>query len=340
MHVVDSLVNASVECLRRVRALTGAEFGFTQADIRDGAALRRIVRGFDPEVAIHFAGLKAVGDSVREPLEYYSGNVCGTVELLAALRGSRCRRMVFSSSATVYGAPAYLPLDEDHPLRPTSPYGRTKLFIEEILRDLAASDPGWSIALLRYFNPVGAHPSGLIGEDPVGVPNNLVPFIAQVAVGRRPAVVVFGDDYDTPDGTGVRDYIHVQDVARAHLDAVDWTRRAGGCAAFNLGSGRGYSVLEIVRAMAEASGRDIPVTLAPRRAGDVATMYANADRAGAVLGWRPDLSLGDMCRSVWRWQSGNPQGYPQDEAAPGVGMVRRPRVKAAGGDRSGAPAAR
>ena len=308
-HVIDSLANSSVESLARIRTLTGCDFGFTKADLRSASAVRKVLRAFEPDVVIHFAGLKAVGESALDPLGYYSCNVSGTIELLQALRESRCRRFVFSSSATVYGDPEYLPLDEGHRLAPTSPYGRTKLHLEDILRDMAASDPSWSIALLRYFNPVGAHPSGRIGEDPKGTPNNLVPFIAQVAVGQRPALRVFGDDYETPDGTGVRDYIHVQDIARAHLAAINWTERERGCEAFNLGTGRGFSVLEVLRAMEGASGRDIPFEIAPRRAGDVAAYFANSDRASSVLGWRPELTLEDMCSSVWRWQCENPTGY-------------------------------
>ena len=311
-HVVDNLCNSSVESLARVKQLTNRDFGFTRADIRDGAAMRDVVNDFAPEAVIHFAGLKAVGASVSEPLEYFDNNVAGTLALLGALRDSECRRFVFSSSATVYGDPDYLPIDEVHPLRTTNPYGRTKLQIEGILQDLAASDPAWSIALLRYFNPVGAHPSGRIGEDPVGVPNNLMPFVAQVAVGRRDALGVYGDDYDTPDGTGVRDYIHVTDLARAHLAAIDWTARSHGCEAFNLGTGRGVSVLEMVEAFSEASGRPIPVRIAPRRQGDVATCFANASKAEAELGWRAELGLDEMCRSAWHWQSRNPDGYGSD----------------------------
>lgn len=311
-HVIDNLANASVEALARVKQLTNRDFGFTRADIRDGAAVAQVVADFAPEAVIHFAGLKAVGESVANPLAYFDANVAGSIALLGALRAAprSCRRFVFSSSATVYGDPDYLPIDEAHPLRTTNPYGRTKLQIEGILQDLAASDPGWSIALLRYFNPVGAHPSGRIGEDPAGVPNNLVPYIAQVAVGRRAALNVFGDDYDTPDGTGVRDYVHVTDLARAHLSAVEWTGGDRGCDAFNLGTGQGCSVREMVRAFTQVSGCPIPTVIAPRRPGDVASCYANADKAAAALGWRAELDIADMCRSVWRWQSQNPEGYP------------------------------
>ena len=309
VHAVDDFSNGSPVALERVRLLTNRDFATTRADIRDAAALRRVVAEFAPEAVIHFAGLKAVGESVSRPLAYFDVNVGGTLALLGALRDSPCRRFVFSSSATVYGDPDYLPLDEAHPRRTTNPYGRTKLQIEGILEDLAASDPAWSIALLRYFNPVGAHPSGRIGEDPEGIPNNLMPFIAQVAVGRRPALNVFGTDYPTPDGTGVRDYIHVSDLARAHLAAVDWTARATGCEAFNLGTGRGVSVLEMVAAFAAASGRAIPTVFAPRRPGDVAACWADPAKAAAALGWRAEKGLAEMCASVWGWQSQNPQGY-------------------------------
>ena len=322
-HVVDNLCNSSVESLARVKQLTNRDFGFTRADIRDGAAMRDVVNDFAPEAVIHFAGLKAVGASVSEPLAYFDNNVAGTLALLGALRDSECRRFVFSSSATVYGDPDYLPIDEAHPLRTTNPYGRTKLQIEGILQDLAASDPAWSIALLRYFNPVGAHPSGRIGEDPVGVPDNLLPFVAQVAVGRRDALSVYGDDYDTPDGTGVRDYIHVTDLARAHLAAIDWTARARGCEAFNLGTGRGVSVLEMVEAFSEASGRPIPVRIAPRRPGDVATCFADARKAEAELGWRAELGLDEMCRSAWNWQSRNPERLRFGLKASAAGDHRR-----------------
>lgn len=318
-HVVDNLGNASPVALARVKQLANRDFGFTRADIRDAGAMAALVAATRPEAVIHFAGLKAVGESVADPLGYFDNNVGGSLALLRALRDSDCRRFVFSSSATVYGDPDYLPIDEEHPRRTTNPYGRSKLQIEGILEDLAASDPTWSIALLRYFNPVGAHASGRIGEDPTGVPNNLMPFIAQVAVGRRPALNVFGTDYPTPDGTGVRDYIHVSDLARAHLAAVDWTAAATGeggrgCAAFNLGTGRGTSVLEMVAAFGAASGREIAVRLAPRRPGDVAACYADASRAAAELGWRAELGLAEMCESTWHWQSQNPAGYPDEKA--------------------------
>lgn len=312
--VVDNLSQSSKESLARVRQLTNRDFDFCEADVRDFDAMTRIVNEFAPEVAIHFAGLKAVGDSVTRPLDYFDNNVGGSLTLLRALAGSACRRFVFSSSATVYGEPLYLPIDEAHPLHSTNPYGRSKLHVEGMLEDLAASDPDWSIALLRYFNPIGAHPSGRIGEDPAGVPNNLLPYVAQVAVGRRPALRVFGSDYGTPDGTGVRDYIDVGDLARAHVAAVDWTVGRSGCEAFNLGVGQGVSVLEMVRAFAVVSGREIPVEMAPRRAGDVASCFADPGKAARTLGWRATRDVVEMCRCAWRWQSQNPDGYDEPAA--------------------------
>lgn len=307
--VIDNASQSNPEALSRVKRLTDRDFGFSQTDIRDLAALTRIVTEFDPHAVVHLAGLKAVGESVSNPLDYFDNNVSGTISLLKALRDSPCRRFVFSSSATVYGAPQYLPLDEDHPLRTTNPYGRSKLQIEQILQDLAASDSRWRIALLRYFNPVGAHPSGQIGEDPDGHPNNLMPYLTQVAVGRRAELQVFGSDYDTADGTGVRDYIHVCDLARAHVAALEWTDRGQGCEPFNLGVGVGVSVLEMVRAFAMASGRPIPLRFAPRRAGDVASCYADPTKARRTLGWAATRTLEEMCLSSWNWQSGNPAGY-------------------------------
>jgi UDP-glucose 4-epimerase len=314
--VVDNLCNASEEALRRVKLLTNRDFAFFKADIREPNAMAALIRDFQPEAVIHFAALKAVGKSVADPLPYFDNNVYGTIVLLNALKASSCRRFVFSSSATVYGDPDYLPIDEAHPLRVTNPYGRTKLQMEGVLEDLARSDPFWSIALLRYFNPVGAHASGMIGEDPNGIPDNLMPFIAQVAVGRREALNVFGDDYSTPDGSGVRDYIHVVDLARAHLAAVDWCAegqesegQGRGCEAFNLGTGQGTSVLEMAAAFGRACGHEIPVRIAPRRAGDVAAMYADSSKAERTFNWVAELDLDDMCQSSWNWQSNNPQGY-------------------------------
>lgn len=318
VHVLDNFVNASPEALVRVRELAGRDFEVTEADVRDRQALDAVISDFRPEAVIHFAALKAVGESVARPLPYFSANVGGTVTLLEALAQSDCRRFVFSSSATVYGDPERVPVVESQPRSVTNPYGRTKLMIEHMLEDLATSDPSWSIVLLRYFNPVGAHPSGRIGEDPTGIPGNLIPFIAQVAVGRRTEVAVFGDDYNTPDGTGMRDYLHVADLARAHLAAMDWaaTDAVRGCEAFNLGTGHGTSVLEMVHAFAEASGRPIPFRIAPRRAGDVAKLYADPARAQQVLGWRAERSIAEMCADSWRWQIGNPEGYASAPTGP------------------------
>ncbi len=320
-HVVDNLGNAGMAVHSAIERLTGRDCGFTRADIRDAAVMEALITAFAPEAVIHFAALKAVGDSVARPLDYFDNNVAGTITLLKALQPSACRCFVFSSSATVYGEPAYLPIDEDHPLRVTNPYGRTKLQVEGILEDLARSDPRWSIALLRYFNPVGAHASEMIGEDPAGVPDNLLPYIAQVAIGRRPRLTVYGDDYDTADGTGVRDYVHVSDVARAHLAALHWT--AGpigrGCEPFNIGTGRGTSVLEMIHAFCEASGRDIPHVIAPRRPGDVASCYAAAGKAARILGWQAERDVRDMCQSAWHWQRRNPDGYPRTARIEGGG---------------------
>lgn len=310
VHVVDNFANASRAVPGRVRTLAGRDFGVTEADLRDRGAVAAVVAGFAPEATIHLAGLKAVGESVEKPVAYYDNNVGGTAVLLEALAAAGCRRFVFSSSATVYGEPAYVPIDEGHPRGAVNPYGRTKEMIERMLEDLAASDPAWSVALLRYFNPVGAHESATIGEDPRGVPNNLLPFVAQVAVGRYPEVRVFGDDYDTPDGTGVRDYIHVVDLAEAHVAAVDWAATPGrGADAFNIGVGRGTSVLEIVAAFEKAAGREIPRVIADRRRGDVAACYADPRKAMERLGWRPTRGLDAMCESVWAWQSRNPDGF-------------------------------
>jgi UDP-glucose 4-epimerase len=316
-HVVDTFANSSPEALTRVRQLANRDFGFTRADIRDGAAMSAVVASFAPEAVIHFAGLKAVGESVAKPLAYVDVNVGGTVALLQALQGSECRRFVFSSSATVYGDPDYLPIDEAHPRRATNPYGRTKLQVEGVLEDLAAADPAWSIACLRYFNPVGAHASGRIGEDPADVPNNLMPYVTQVATGRRERLTVHGDDYDTPDGTGVRDFIHVVDLARAHVAALDWTARRRGWEAFNLGAGRGTSVLELVAAFRAASGQAIPCVVGPRRPGDVAACWADPSRAARELGWTAELDVAAMCASAWNWARRNPEGYAGPERTSG-----------------------
>lgn len=307
--VVDNLCNSKDAALHRMREITGRPLDFVKADLRDGATLTAILREGDFDAVIHFAGLKAVGESVEHPLEYYENNVGGTLALCRAMAAAGVGRLVFSSSATVYGDPARVPIREDFPLSATNPYGRSKLMIEEILRDLHGSDPSWRIALLRYFNPVGAHPSGRIGEDPNGIPNNLMPYIARVAVGALPRLRVFGDDYPTPDGTGVRDYIHVVDLARGHLAALRRLAEAPGLHTYNLGTGRGQSVLEMVEAFARASGRPVPYEIVARRAGDIAVCYADPSRAQAELGWRAELGIDAMVRDTWRWQSLNPQGY-------------------------------
>lgn len=307
--VVDNFANSSPVALERVAQLTNRVFDHVEASITDTAAIRQVCDEFQPEAVIHFAGLKAVGESGQSPLTYYSTNVGGTIELLKAMDGCGCRRMIFSSSATVYGVADYLPFDEKHPLNPVNPYGRTKFFIEEIIRDWAATDPEKSAMLLRYFNPVGAHQSGRIGEDPNGIPDNLMPYIAQVAVGKRDQLTVFGDDYDTPDGTGVRDYIHVNDLASGHLAALDYAARHAGVEAVNLGTGKGHSVLEVIAAFEQAAGRPIPYTVGPRRPGDIASSHATAARAASLLGWQAGISLERMCEDTWRWQSRNPEGY-------------------------------
>ncbi|MBK1723714.1 UDP-glucose 4-epimerase GalE [Thiocystis violacea] len=307
--VVDNLCNSKEEGLHRIRGITGKSLGFIHADLRDRYALDAIFSQGSFDAVIHFAGLKAVGESVEQPLSYYDNNLGGTLTLCHAMAAAGVRQLVFSSSATVYGDPASVPIREDFPLSATNPYGRSKLFIEEILRDLQVSDPSWKIALLRYFNPVGAHPSGRIGEDPNGIPNNLMPFIAQVAVGKQPKLRVFGDDYPTPDGTGVRDYIHVVDLARGHLAALRRLQDAAGVFTFNLGTGRGYSVLEMVAAFEQASGKPIPYEIVPRRAGDIAVCYADPTLARERLGWQAEYGIQDMVADAWRWQSANPDGY-------------------------------
>jgi UDP-glucose 4-epimerase len=306
--VVDNLINSSALALGRVKQITGREFRFELADIRDAGALDRILASEQFDVVVHFAGLKAVGESVAEPLRYFENNVTGTLRLLESMGRAGVRRLVFSSSATVYGDPASLPIREDFPLSASNPYGRTKLFIEDILRDLHRSDARWDITLLRYFNPVGAHSSGMIGEDPAGLPNNLMPYVSQVACGRLARLNVWGSDYPTSDGTGVRDYIHVVDLARGHLAALE-AHAASGVRAFNLGTGRGFSVLEMISAFEKASGRPVPYTLAPRRPGDVAMCYADASLAQRELGWVAELGVERMCEDAWRWQIGNPKGY-------------------------------
>jgi UDP-glucose 4-epimerase len=308
--VLDNLSNSAAESLTRVAQIANRAPEFVQGDIRDRALLDRVFTDHSIHAVLHFAGLKAVGESVAQPLRYYDNNVHGTLILLQAMADAGLRKFVFSSSATVYGQPSQMPISEDCPLgQPTNPYGRSKLIIEDMLRDLAAADPGWQIALLRYFNPVGAHESGLIGEDPSGIPNNLLPYITQVAVGKLPELAVFGNDYPTPDGTGVRDYIHVMDLAEGHLQALQALQTLTGAHIWNLGTGQGYSVLEMVRAFEAASGCRIPYQIAPRRSGDIATCYADASKAARELGWKASRGLPEMMLDAWRWQQRNPDGY-------------------------------
>jgi len=309
--VLDNFSNSLPELIRRIRQLSNTDFEVCEGDIRDAGCLSEVFSGFRPEAVIHFAGLKAVGESNDDPLKYYSHNVTGSIELLRAMQRHDCRRIVFSSSATVYGEAKYLPYDENHPLQPANPYGRTKYFIEEIIRDWAASWADASAVLLRYFNPVGADASGMIGEDPRGTPNNLVPYIAQVAVGRLAQLSVFGGDYDTRDGTGERDYIHVEDLAGAHLAAIDFAAGHTGCEDINIGTGHGATVLEMVAAFETASGRRIPYNILPRRAGDVARSLADVAKAERLLGWTAKYGIDDMCNATWRWQSRNPNGFSE-----------------------------
>ena len=310
--VFDNFSNSHPEAVARVERITRKKLRLVRGDIRDRVALVGALRESGAKSVIHFAGLKAVGESLTQPLAYYDNNVVGTLRLLEAMGECGVKTLVFSSSATVYGDPQRLPLTEDHPLFATNPYGRSKLMIEEILRDLHRSDASWRLAILRYFNPVGAHASGLIGEDPQGIPNNLLPFIAQVAVGRRAYLSVWGNDYPTQDGTGVRDYIHVVDLALGHLKTLKTLERLeknGECLTVNLGTGTGYSVLDIVKAFELASGRSIPYKVAPRRPGDIASCYADPQRAFELLGWRAERGLNTMCADTWRWQNGNSNGF-------------------------------
>ncbi len=307
--VVDNLSNSSQESLRRVHRLAGRESVFHRVDICDRVALEAVFRGNDFEMVIHFAALKSVGESVMQPLRYYHNNISGTLALCEVMEACGVRNMVFSSSATVYGVPASVPISESFPLSATNPYGRTKLMMETVLADLQHARSGWNIALLRYFNPIGAHESGLIGEDPAGIPNNLLPYVAQVAIGRRERVQVFGGDYPTPDGTGVRDYIHVVDLVQGHLGALDALASNPGLLVCNLGTGCGYSVLEVIKAFEQASGRPVPYEIIARRPGDVAECYADPSYALQRLGWKSERGLDDMCRDAWRWQLQNPDGY-------------------------------
>ncbi len=311
VHVLDSFANSSPEAVRRVERLAGATVPVHEVDLRDEAAVTAVFDGAGFDSVIHFAGLKAVGESVEIPLDYYGNNLEGTLALLRAMKAGGCRQLVFSSSATVYGDHAPVPYVESYePLAAASPYGRTKVMIEHILEDLAAADPAWRIGLLRYFNPVGAHSSGDIGEDPTGIPNNLTPFIAQVAVGRRDQLTVFGDDYPTDDGTCERDYIHVLDLAEGHVAALEYlAAHEVGSRAWNLGTGTGTSVLEVIRAFEKASGVEIPYIVGPRRAGDLPAFWADASRAEEELGWVATRGIDEMCADLWRWQSQNPQGF-------------------------------
>ena len=308
--VVDNLSNASPKAIRRVEEITGKKVRFYEADIRDRESLGRVMEENPVDACIHFAGLKAVGESVEKPLLYYDNNVNGTLCLLEVLGKFGCKKLIFSSSATVYGENAEVPYLESFPRGVcTNPYGQTKSMIEQILTDVQNSDPAWNVALLRYFNPIGAHPSGMIGDNPNGIPNNLMPYITQVAVGRRTHLNVFGSDYDTPDGTGVRDYIHVMDLAEGHVRALQAIEKNCGLAIYNLGTGRGYSVLDVVRAFERASGIPIPCEIQPRRPGDIAISYADVTKAQRELNWTTRYSLEDMCRDAWNWQKNNPNGF-------------------------------
>ncbi|MDD5482617.1 MAG: UDP-glucose 4-epimerase GalE [Kiritimatiellae bacterium] len=307
--VVDNLQNSNYEALKRVQEITGRKISFYQLDLRDKTGLEEVFRQNKIGAVIHFAGLKAVGESTKIPLEYYQNNIAGTLVLCEVMRTFGVKKLVFSSSATVYGNPKTVPITEDFPLSAANPYGRTKLMIEEILGDLYASDPEWNMAILRYFNPVGAHASGRIGEDPKGIPNNLFPYISQVAVGKLKELSVYGGDYPTSDGTGVRDYIHVVDLAAGHLKALEKTEGKTGCAVYNLGTGRGYSVLEAVAAFSKACGKKIPYKIAGRRPGDIPACYADPAKANRELGWQARKGLDEMCADAWRWQTANPEGY-------------------------------
>ncbi|EKO3468893.1 UDP-glucose 4-epimerase GalE [Vibrio fluvialis] len=308
--MVDNLCNAKAEVLNRIEALTGVRPAFYQGDIRDEAFLDSVFAKHDVQAVIHFAGLKAVGESVSKPIEYYDNNVNGTLVLVRSMRNAGVKSLVFSSSATVYGDPQTVPITETSPTgATTNPYGRSKYMVEQCLADLVIAEPEWSITLLRYFNPVGAHPSGTMGEDPQGIPNNLMPFIAQVAVGRREKLAVFGNDYATPDGTGIRDYIHVMDLADGHIAALQAVGTQAGLHIYNLGTGKGSSVLDMVNAFSQACGKAVPYEICPRRPGDIAECWASTEKAQRELGWQAKLSLADMTADTWRWQSNNPQGY-------------------------------
>lgn len=307
--VYDNFSNSQWEVVERIQRITGRSLTVVRGDVRDRSALERALRDSGARAVMHFAGLKAVGESEAQPLKYYDHNVTGTLCLLEAMAACKVKTLVFSSSATVYGVPEQLPYREDHRLSATNTYGMTKLVVENMLRDVCRSDASWHVAILRYFNPVGAHASGLIGEDPLGVPNNLMPYIAQVAVGRRPFLNVWGNDYPTPDGTGVRDYIHVVDLALGHVQALGYLAQEAGCLALNLGAGVGHSVMDLVRAFELASGQEIPCQIGPRRAGDLDAYWADASLAHSLMGWSVQRGIADMCADTWRWQRMNPNGY-------------------------------
>lgn len=311
--VVDNLYNSNQKAIDRIEQITQKKVKFYKEDILDKEALKKIFSENQIDAVIHFAGLKAVGESVQKPVEYYTVNIAGTLNLIDVMRTYGCKNIIFSSSATVYGEPAQIPITEACPKGTcTNPYGWTKWMLEQILTDVHTSDPEWNVILLRYFNPIGAHESGLIGEDPKGIPNNLLPYVAQVAIGKLKCVGVFGNDYDTPDGTGVRDYIHVVDLAKGHVKALDKIKEKAGCKVYNLGTGKGYSVLDVIHAFSKACGHDIPYEIKPRRAGDIATCYSKCDLAREELGWQAEYDMDAMCASSWKWQTMNPNGYNEE----------------------------
>lgn len=311
--VVDNLYNSNQKAIDRIEQITQKKVKFYKEDILDKEALKKIFSENQIDAVIHFAGLKAVGESVQKPVEYYTVNIAGTLNLIDVMRTNGCKNIIFSSSATVYGEPAQIPITEACPKGTcTNPYGWTKWMLEQILTDVHTSDPEWNVILLRYFNPIGAHESGLIGEDPKGIPNNLLPYVAQVAIGKLKCVGVFGNDYDTPDGTGVRDYIHVVDLAKGHVKALDRIKEKAGCKVYNLGTGKGYSVLDVIHAFSKACGHDIPYEIKPRRVGDIATCYSKCDLAREELGWQAEYDLDAMCASSWKWQTMNPNGYNEE----------------------------
>ena len=312
--VMDNLYNASEKAVERVQQITGKTLKFYNADMLDQPAMDQIFEAEKPDAVIHFAGYKAVGESVAKPIEYYHNNMTGTLLLCDTMRKHGCKNIIFSSSATVYGDPLQIPISEECPKQnPTNPYGQTKTMLEQVLMDIHRADPEWNVTLLRYFNPIGAHKSGLIGEDPKGIPNNLLPYVAQVAIGKLKCVGVFGNDYDTPDGTGVRDYIHVVDLARGHVKAIEKFKENKGVLIYNLGTGNGYSVLQVIEAFGKACGKKIPYEIKPRRAGDIATCYCDPSKAKRELGWEAEYGIDEMCADSWKWQTQNPNGYNDPE---------------------------